>query len=91
MGHDDGFVTDGKPGIGAAAQEAVEAYEDVTAEIRFADFSAMRRDVASVQAGIDDKAIFLGVGPFPKPEFCRKARWATKTFSPIWVWPLVTA
>ena len=67
MGHDDGILTDGKPGVRLTPQESVKPHEHIFPQIRFNDLCAMGRDIKPLKPGVDDVALFLSVGTFSEP------------------------
>ncbi len=67
VGHDDAASSYFQAVVWFAIEEAVEADKDISFQIGFDDFSAMGGYVASLQAGVDDKAVLLGVGAFAEP------------------------
>ena len=52
--------------IGPPSQKAVKPDKYGFTQIRLDDFSAMGRDIVALQHGIDDVAVFLGVGALSK-------------------------
>ena len=58
------MVTDVQGSLRRTPQKRVEAHETLFPKPRMDDFGAVGHDVESLQATIDDVAIFLGVGAF---------------------------
>ena len=67
MGHDDTALPNGQQCIGVPPQKTVETDKYILAQVGIDNIRPVSGDIIPLQPGIDDVAIFLGIGALAQP------------------------